>query len=403
MRPARGPIALTWALWAVMLAGTAVLVWLELELHRAGRPDLALQPEELPYPAAALIAATMGGLLVTRRPRHPVGWLLTAFGLLIVVLGIADDYARFGLVARPGSLPAVGLVAILGDVFMFLPVVIGFVLLLTPTGTLPPGRGWRWWAWVTVTASVVHQIGRLLSSPSYGTQHYTVVNPLFIPDLEPPEDMFLLLLLLIFLGPLVGAASLVVRLRRARGVQPQQLRLVTGAATLAVVAVPLAVLGVSLDSPLLVGVALLGYATVVCAAITAAVLRDRLYDLDHLLSRTLSYGLLTGVLAGLYAFGVLVAGHVVSPGGRAGSLVVAATTLAVAAAFSPLRRRIQRQVDRRFNRRRYDAARTIDAFAARLRDETDLGVLRTELLAVVDGVMQPSGVSLWLRPGGRRL
>jgi hypothetical protein len=194
-----------------------------------------------------------------------------------------------------------------------------------------------------------------------------------------------------------------VRLRRARGVQRQQLRLVTGAATLAVVAVPLAVLGVSLDSPLLVGVALLGYATVVCAAITAAVLRDRLYDLDHLLSRTLSYGLLTGVLAGLYAFGVLVAGHVVSPGGRAGSLVVAATTLAVAAAFSPLRRRIQRQVDRRFNRRRYDAARTIDAFAARLRDETDLGVLRTELLAVVDGVMQPAGVSLWLRPGGRRL
>jgi hypothetical protein len=165
MRPARGPIALTWALWAVMLAGTAVLVWLELGLHRVGRPDLALQPEELPYPAAALIAATMGGLLVTRRPRHPVGWLLTAFGLLIVVLGIADDYARFGLVARPGSLPAVGLVAILGDVFMFLPVVIGLVLLLTPTGTLPPGRGWRWWAWVTVTASVVHQIGRVCCRP----------------------------------------------------------------------------------------------------------------------------------------------------------------------------------------------------------------------------------------------
>jgi hypothetical protein len=403
VRAGQRPIALAWALWGVLLAGTVALVALEVALHRAGRPDLTLQPEELPYPAAALIAATMGGLLVTRRPRHPVGWLLTVLGLLIVVLGVADDYARYGLVVRPGSLPAVGLVAVLGDVFMFLPVVIGFVMLLTPTGTLPPGRGWRWWAWVAVAAPVVHQIVRLLSSPTYSTQYYLVANPLYVPASEPLKAVLLPILLLIPLGLVVGAASLVVRLRRARGVQRQQLRLVTGVATLAIVAVPLGMLGVAIDSALLVGVALLGYATVVCAAITAAVLRDRLYDLDHLLSRTLSYGLLSGILAGLYAFGVLVIGHAVSPGGRTDSLVVAATTLAVAAAFSPLRRRIQRLVDRRFNRRRYDAARTIDAFAARLRDETDLGVLRTELLAVVDGVMQPAGVSLWLRPGGRRL
>jgi hypothetical protein len=189
----------------------------------------------------------------------------------------------------------------------------------------------------------------------------------------------------------------VIRFRRARGVERLQLRWVSAAAALAGLAVAFilvtwATIGVAAQP-------LWGWATAIYLALLplaagAAILRYRLFDLDRIISRTLAYGLLTVLLGGGYALVVLGLGQLL---GRDSSLVVAAATLAVAAVFQPARRRIQQVVDRRFNRRRHDAARIIEGFGARLRDQVDLDALHGELLAVVDQTMQPTRASLWPR------
>ena len=189
-----------------------------------------------------------------------------------------------------------------------------------------------------------------------------------------------------------------VRFRRARGVERQQLRLVAFAAALTIVTVLVLVALIPTADPVL-----LGWATGVCIwllpiATGAAILRYRLYDLDRIISRTVAYGLLTLILGACYAAVVLGLGQLA---GRRDSVVVAGATLAVAAAFQPLRRRVQAVVDRRFNRRRYDAARTIAAFSGRLRDEIELDSLAAALLTAVEETMQPRAVSLWLRPASR--
>jgi peptidoglycan/LPS O-acetylase OafA/YrhL len=198
------------------------------------------------------------------------------------------------------------------------------------------------------------------------------------------------------LAVLVGAGSLVVRFRRARGGERQQLRWVALAAALALLGSVVVLAAVPLGtSPVLLGWVAGVYIAIVPLAIGAAILRYRLYDLDHIISRTLAYGLLTLLLGGGYAAVVLGLGQLL---GRDSPLVVAAATLAVAALFGPARRRIQAAVDRRFNRRKYNAAKTIETFSARLRDQVDLDTLTTELLTVTDKTMQPMTVSVWLRP-----
>jgi hypothetical protein len=189
--------------------------------------------------------------------------------------------------------------------------------------------------------------------------------------------------------------SLVVRFRRAHGIERQQLRWVALAAALLVVAAGAALVGLALGATEVVTWALSVWVAGLPLAIGAAVLRYRLYDLDRIISRTVTYGLLTALLGLGYAVVVLGLGRLLPQGS---SLVVAGATLAVAALFGPVRRRIQALVDRRFNRRRHDTAETIQAFSVRLRDEVDLDALSTELLAVVDQTMQPTTASLWLRP-----
>jgi hypothetical protein len=188
---------------------------------------------------------------------------------------------------------------------------------------------------------------------------------------------------------------LVVRFRRARGTERQQLRWVALAAAVVSLAAALVLAAMVTETPALFGWGLGLCAAILPLAIGAAVLRYRLYDLDHIISRTLTYGLLTVLLGGGYAGIVLGLGQFL---GRESSLVVAGATLAVAAAFQPARRRIQQAVDRRFNRRKYNTATTIQAFSTRLRDQIDLDTLSAELLAVVDQTMEPTRVSLWLRP-----
>ncbi|HSO55379.1 MAG TPA: hypothetical protein VL330_22175 [Actinomycetes bacterium] len=232
----------------------------------------------------------------------------------------------------------------------------------------------------------------------------SVANPLGLPGGLPVEVPLLALNLLagavVLLTVPVACGSLVVRFRRARGLERQQLRWLAFAAGLASVGAVLVLAGTSLPTSPSLTEALITWGAGVCLvllplAIGAAILRYRLYDLDRIISRTLAYGLLTLLLGLAYAAVVLGLGRLLPEGS---SLVVAAATLAVAAIFQPVRRRVQALVDRRFNRRRHDAARTIADFSARLRDQVDLGTLTGELLAVVDQTMQPASASLWLRP-----
>jgi hypothetical protein len=392
------PAVLAWGLWALTMLCLAVLPWLDRLLRQAGRPELT----PLASDAAALVlgvmsAATVGAVLASRRPRHPVGWLLLTLGLSLAAAGAATGYANYGAVARPVALPAADYAALYhGISILIVAACLGFVLLLTPTGKLPSPR-WRWWARVAAAAPPLAAVSTALLP--FEPPYQSVANPLAVPDQAGPlrvaDAVFWAVSVLAIT---VAAGSLLVRFRRARGVERQQLRWLALAAgltgALLVVMVAMAPTGNEL---------LLGWLTALCVALLplatgAAILRYRLYDLDRIISRTLAYALLTILLGLGYAGAVLGLGQLLP---NDSSLVVAAATLAVAALFQPARRRLQQATDRRFNRRRYDAARTIQAFSARLRQQVDLDTLTAELLAVVDQTMQPTRASLWLAPGAR--
>jgi hypothetical protein len=392
---------LAWALWTLAMLGFLPVGWIDHLLREAGRPDLvSLDAATVPYLLALVSAATVGAVVASRRPAHPVGWLLLALGLSVTSSGLADQYVFYGLLARPGAVPAAAYVAVYGDAsFILFAACIGFVLLLTPTGSLPSPR-WRWWARVAAAAPAVFLLAAALRSKELEPPYPPIRSPLAVQALAGPAEVAAGLALAVTgLAVLVGAASLVLRFRRARGVERQQLKWMAFAAALALVAVAAVTVGAVMnEQAVVVGVSGV-YMAVLPLAIGAAILRYRLYDLDRIVSRTLAYGLLTVLLASAYAGVVLGLGRLLPQGS---SLVVAAATLAVAAVFQPARRRVQQAVDRRFNRRRYDAAHTIAAFSDRLRQQVDLDTLTAELLAVVEETVQPTRASLWLRPPAGR-
>jgi hypothetical protein len=389
-----------WALWILAVLGLAANARFDQLLRQAGRPELAqLQGEGVAVILSALSAATAGAVLASRRPRHLVGWLLLAFGLVPQALsGAAEGYARYGFLARPGTLPWAEQLATLASA-TFVPglSLIAFILLLTPTGSLPSVR-WRWFAWAAAGLPVVFLAAWLLAVPQPDPESplASVRNPFAIPGLAGAGMVVAgVASPAIALTMAVAAASLWQRFRRSRGSERQQLRWLALAAALAPPVVLATAAAIVTDNLILAGWTIGLYLALLPLAIAAAIARYRLYDLDRIVSRTLAYGLLTLLLGAGYAGVVLGLGRLL-PGSS--SLAVAAATLAMAAVFQPARRRIQRAVDRRFNRRRYDTARTIEAFSARLRDEVDLDTLTVELLAVVDHTMQPTQTSLWLRP-----
>jgi hypothetical protein len=398
-RPRRWSGALAWTLWALILLGLPVIAWLDQRLRQAGQFGLPfLQLGNVPQMVAAVSAATVGALVASRRPRHPVGWLLLGLGLLVSLYGVVDGYVRYGVVARPGSLPgAIYLAGISNGGFDGLLLVCGgFILLLTPTGSLPSPR-WRWWARVVVAATVVGLVTLAVDPQPLFPEHPEIGNPLAVPpDLVGPERAVGGASGIIAVVSLVTAAwSLVLRFRRARGVERQQLRWMAVGAAVAALALLVAVAAAVMSRDGVVAAAL-GTCVAVLPLVTgAAILRYRLYDLDRIIGRTVGYGLLTLLLGGAYAGLVLGLSQLL---GRGSSLTVAVATLAVAAVFQPARRRVQDLMDRRFNRRRYDAARTIAGFSARLRQQVDLDTLTAELLGVVERTMQPTSASLWLRP-----
>jgi hypothetical protein len=392
------PGVLAWALWVLVLLGLPAIAWLDQLLRQAGRPELTWsQVPGVPFLVAAVSAATVGAVLASRRPRHPVGWLLLGLGLSLTVHGVTYVYVRYGLLARPGALPATDYLAgfSAGTVVSWLACA-GFVLLLTPTGKLPSPR-WRWWARAAAAAPAIFVLGSAVDPAPLYPDYPTIGNPLAVPSdlVGPLRTATGVTLAITVLGLPIAATSLVVRFRRTRGIERQQLRWLALAAALAPLAVVVVVAGVEVGNWAVSNWAAGLYLALPPLATGAAILRYRLYDLDRIISRTLSYGLLTVLLGAGYVGIVLGLGQLL---GRDSSLVVAGATLVVAGIFQPARRRVQAAVDRRFNRRRYDAAQTIAAFSARLRQQVDLDSLTVELLAVVEQTMQPTQASLWLRP-----
>jgi hypothetical protein len=270
-----------------------------------------------------------------------------------------------------------------------------FGLLLFPDGHLPSPR-WRPVAWLAGATLAMYVFGSAFhSEPLFN--HPTIANPVGIVAAAPllrivqPVGAVLLAVVVV-----CSAASILIRFGRALGLQRQQLKRLTYAVTVTTVALLLA--SREWAGWAIAEVIALLAAGFIPVAIGIAILRYRLFDIDRLISRTLVYGMLTALLAGVYATGVFIASRLLDPAHGRSGLAVAASTLAVAALFRPLQRRIQNLVDQRFNRSRYNAATTIEAFSGRLRDEIDLDSLAAELLTVVDQTVQPAQASLWLRP-----
>jgi hypothetical protein len=332
--------------------------------------------------------SVIGAIIGSRLPNHPIGWICCAIGLIAAVDHFAGEYAVYALLAQPHTLPGgKAMLWLQGWFWMLFIGLIVFLLLLFPTGRLP-SRRWRPFAWVSVAMISGGVIWSSIISPDVGFN-------------APPSPVQLSVLLL---GG-VAAASLVVGRRGARGVERQQIKWLLYVGPLFFIAAGLHVgfyyfwltersWGLW-ASYLLVAVGGLSGPM----AIGIAILRYRLYEIDLIINRTLVYGSLTAILVALYFVGIVVLQRVfVLLTGQKSTLAIVASTLVIAALFNPLRRRIQAFIDRRFYRRKYDARKTLEAFSAQLRDETDLEALSDDLLGVVRETMQPAHVSLWLRP-----
>jgi hypothetical protein len=341
----------------------------------------------------------VGAVIVAHRPGNAVGWIFSAIGLLTATGVLATEYAAYVSRTRPGSPPGVVLAAWYTSWWWYptLVLVLVFTPLLFPTGRLLSTR----WRPVVVVAAAGTAVIITLSAlqPTLQNEDHPVRNPVGLAGAPDPEEGALgaLLFGLLLLCSVAAVISVVLRFRRSRGVERQQLKWFTYAAALMSLFLVLSdyLLPQSGVVEALYGLVI----ALVPVAAGVAVLRYRLYDIDRLVNRTLVYGALTALLGAVYAGAVLVLGLLFGGvGGNPPSWAVAGATLAVAALFQPARRRTQAVVDRRFNRRKYDAAETIQAFSTRLRDQIDLDTLSAELLAVVDQTMEPTRVSLWLRP-----
>jgi hypothetical protein len=402
---ARAATRLAWSLWAITLVLTALSLFLLV---------LNLQYPNTPIPnywlgnVLVVIDVTVGAIVASRRPENPVGWLLCLSGVAVSTSTFTSLYAVYALLARSGTLPAGEASAWIAA--WILPIIIGLqitYLLLFPTGRLP-SRRWRWLVWVTGAFVVVGVITSAFSSGAYLGALGPIRNPLGI---EGFTDVWRFVL--VTMAPLLyGATALLVlmRLRRAVGVERQQLKWFAYAVAIYAAATALNVATFAVDGPrwfALTGVAIFtaaGPATTI--AIGIAILRYRLYDIDVIINRTVVYGSLSAMLVALYFGGVAITQAIIQAlTGREDlpQLAIVASTLVIAALFNPLRRRIQSFIDRRFYRKKYDAAKTLEAFSAKMRDETDLDALGNDLVSVVREAMQPEHVSLWLRELERKV
>jgi hypothetical protein len=332
-------------------------------------------------------APILGGLIASRRPRNAYGWLWLGFGLGLASQSLAMSYEAYALVVEPESLAAPRTIShVLGLGAQVVLTLVPLLILSFPTGRLP-SRRWRPLPWISTTAGAVllllvlffdnpDQVGGAISIAAF-----VVVT-------------------VIFIAILLSALSIVVRYRRAIGAERQQLKWFA----LAAVLIGALIVGHLLFADVLIPEALLNLLdtasiTVLYVAVGIAILRYRLYDIDIIVNRTLVYGSLTVMLVFVYIGSVVGLQYILRAlTGQESQLAIVASTLAIAALFNPLRRRVQAVVDLLFYRRKYDAAKTLEEFSAKLRDETNIDALNSELLLTVRETMRPEHASLWLRP-----
>jgi uncharacterized membrane protein YhdT len=393
-------VRLAWALCALSLALTALS--LLLFILNLSYPNTHLYEPWLDNTLTAVFYPTVGAIVASRRPENPVGWLLCLYGLVISISYFCAEYAIYALLAEPNSLPAAEVLVWI--VSWMLSIIVGLpalLYLLFPTGRLP-SRRWRWVAWLIAALVLAGVITSAFSSGALMGVLGPIRNPLGIEGFTGVYKA-----LLYFISPVALSAvvlSVFMRLRRAAGVERQQIKWFAYAAAASVMATSLAYLvpGV-IDTPLWferMGFALnIAFIPAIPIAIGIAILRYRLYDIDRIINRTLVYGALSATLVALYFGGIVMLQRVfVLLTGQQSTLAVVASTLLIAALFTPLRRLIQGFIDRRFYRSKYDARKTLEAFSAHLRNETELDALSDDLVGVVRETMQPAHVSLWLRP-----
>jgi hypothetical protein len=391
---------LAWGLWLlVVLDEVLVIAFLLADDALSTREWIAGLTTWVPF----LAFATVGAVIITRRAGNRIGWLCWAIGFTFIfsLLGSREVWAV--LAADQGRSSAWALLPLLGDI-AWLGALLGllpFLVLLFPTGRLL-SRRWRPVAWALGLVVGFYLTALLLTpGPIVPGLAGNPQNPLGVESAEGLLQLVQTLTGVVAAPVLILAvqASVVVRFRRARGEERQQLKWFTFIVAAELVLIP-GLGGVAEQVAPVLGELVVFPVTVslIPVAIGVAVLKYRLYDIDRVINRTLVYGLLTVVLGAIYTAGVFGLGQLLNPVTGESALAVAAATLTVAALFQPARRRVQAVVDRRFNRRRYDAAKTIEAFSTRLRDQIDRDTLTTELLAIVDQTMEPTRVSLWLRP-----
>jgi hypothetical protein len=389
---------------AALIVGGLVLALAVLDVPLAGLAHQSLNASGGSSPfwfSAAL--AVVGFVVATRAPRNPLGWILLGGAVFSSLSQDASFYAVADYRLRHGGLP-LGWIAVLAQPGWAVGIALtGLALLLFPDGR-PPSPRWRWVLWLYLAAAALYLVGVLIASvgaiagddirvdasgnllvlshPTGSSAWWGVVEAVFLPVLA-----------VCWAASVAGQAA---SYRRSSGERRHQLKwLLTGSA-IAGVGIPLAV-WLSARHGILAGV--VGGVAGTCGQLGipvcmgVAILRYRLFEIDRLISRTLAYAILTGLLAGVYAGLVLLATQALR---LHTSVAVAASTLAVAALFSPLRRRVQRAVDRRFNRARYDADLTVAAFAARLKDAVDLDAVRDDLANVVHQALEPAHVSVWI-------
>ena len=375
-----------WGLFAVALAAmVAALVLWAVGVEQPLTADIVL------FPIAYLTFAAVGALIVARRPDHAIGRLGLAAGVGGSILGLADTWAKMAS-SLPGQdlaawIGAVGFPATLGPILFF--------VLLFPTGHLASPR-WRVVAALVAGGSVLVSVGNALSPVfvDYPNRH----NPVGIAAFTgSPLEQGGVGWFLVIAGAILSAGGLGPRLRRASGVERQQLKWITFAAALHGASWILLALDLPGPAGELAQNMLFATLTLIPAAAGIAILRYRLYDIDVVIRRTLVYGTLVAILAGVYVALVLGLQSVLGGATRGDTLPVALSTLAIAALFGPVRARVRDVVDRRFYRSRYDAQRTLEAFAGRLRDEVEIEAVGRGLVEVAGQALQPASAGVWIR------
>jgi hypothetical protein len=388
--------AVSWLAWSVCVL---VLALLACGIVFAVLNDTAV--EVVSFLLALTASAAVGGLVASRRPTNPVGWLFLGSATQAALQTVAAEYATYGLLTSPGALPFAGPLAWFS--VWTEPLGVALILVVLPF-FFPDGRlvspGWRPVAWLVVLALVVIVVLRVLEPGVVVYRTARIANPLGVEALEPYLEGHPAIGAAVWLGLiLVAVTSLIVRFRNSRGEERQQIKWLALAAAfipiwfLVNTPIEAAVPGLFFVIDALVVVALIPLAAGI------AILRYRLYEIDLIINRTVVYGALTAILVTLYLGGIVVLQKFfVFLTGQQSTLAVVASTLVIAALFNPLRRRIQSFIDRSFYRKKYNARKTLEAFAAKLREETDLDSLSGDLVGVVTETMQPAHVSLWLRP-----